>query len=50
LSNDNAQYEAARILKVQLTPARQAGYDATEQKAGIARRLQDQRKMHAAWL
>ncbi len=34
-----AEYEAARILGIELTPARQAGYDAVE-KNGVVRRLQ----------
>jgi hypothetical protein len=34
------RYEAARILGIELTPARQAGYDAIEQKDGAARYLQ----------
>lgn len=32
--------EAARLLRVQLTPARQAGYDAVERRNGTTRRLQ----------
>ena len=35
-----AEYEAARLLGVELTPARQAGYDAIEQRSGQAWRLQ----------
>jgi hypothetical protein len=35
-----AEYEAARILGVELTAARQAGYDATENLNGETRRLQ----------
>src|SRR5439155_4477295 len=34
------EYEAARILGVELTPARQAGYDAIEKNGGTIRRLQ----------
>ena len=34
------RYEAARILGVELTAARQAGYDATEKSGGTIRRLQ----------
>ena len=30
ITGEVAEYEAARILGVELTPARQAGYDATE--------------------
>jgi hypothetical protein len=40
ITGEVAEYEAARILGVQLTPARQAGYDATEQTSGEVRRLQ----------
>lgn len=35
-----AEYEAVRLLGVELTPARQAGYDAIEESAGATRRLQ----------
>ena len=35
-----AEYEAARTLGVTLTPARQAGYDATENVRGKIRTLQ----------
>jgi hypothetical protein len=35
-----AEYEAARLLSVELTPARQAAYGATEVRDGIVRRLQ----------
>jgi hypothetical protein len=40
ITGEVAEYEAARILGVQLTPARQAGYDAVETQNGSARRLQ----------
>jgi hypothetical protein len=40
ITGEVAEYEAARILGVQLTPARQAGYDATEKKPGGTRHLQ----------
>src|SRR5262245_39461130 len=40
ITGEVAEYEAARILGVELTPARQAGYDAIEQTAGAERRLQ----------
>lgn len=40
ITGEVAEYEAARILGVQLTPARQAGYDATEQTSAGLRRLQ----------
>ena len=40
ITGEVAEYEAARILGVQLTPARQAGYDATEKKSGRIRHLQ----------
>jgi hypothetical protein len=40
ITGEVAEYEAARMLGVELTPARQAGYDAIEQTGGTARRLQ----------
>lgn len=40
ITGEVAEYEAARILGLQLTPARQAGYDAIERKNGAAWRLQ----------
>jgi hypothetical protein len=40
ITGEVAEYEAARILGVTLTPARQAGYDATEGKGKQLRRLQ----------
>jgi hypothetical protein len=40
ITGEVAEYEAARILGVTLTPARQAGYDATEGKGRNLRRLQ----------
>ena len=40
ITGEVAEYEAARILGVELTPARQAGYDAVEAKDGAVRRLQ----------
>jgi hypothetical protein len=40
ITGEVAEYEAARILGVRLTPARQAGYDATEEIDGAVRRLQ----------
>jgi hypothetical protein len=40
ITGEVAEYEAARILGVQLTPARQAGYDAVETSGGTVRRLQ----------
>jgi hypothetical protein len=40
ITGEVAEYEAARILGVKLTPARQAGYDATEVVGGKARTLQ----------
>lgn len=40
ITGEVAEYEAARILKVALTPARQAGYDATETRDGQVFRLQ----------
>ena len=40
ITGEVAEYEAARILGVELTPARQAGYDATEIRHGQTFRLQ----------
>jgi len=40
ITGEVAEYEAARILGVELTPARQAGYDAVETRNGTKRRLQ----------
>jgi hypothetical protein len=40
ITGEVAEYEAARILGVSLTPARQAGYDGIELKNGRQRRLQ----------
>ena len=34
ITGEAAEYEAARILGIQLTPARQAGYDAVEDRDG----------------
>jgi hypothetical protein len=40
ITGEVAEYEAARLLSVELTAARQAGYDATETRNGEKRRLQ----------
>lgn len=40
ITGEVAEYEAARILGIELTPARQAGYDAIEMRNGQAVRLQ----------
>ena len=40
ITGEVAEYEAARILGVRLTPARQPGYDATEEVNSTERRLQ----------
>ena len=40
ITGEVAEYEAARILGVKLTPARNTGFDATEQRNGSIRRLQ----------
>lgn len=40
ITGEVAEYEAARLLGVELTPARQTGYDATEIRDGVLRRLQ----------
>jgi hypothetical protein len=40
ITGEVAEYEAARILDIELTPARQAGYDAIEIRDGRSFRLQ----------
>lgn len=40
ITGEVAEYEAARLLGLQLTPARQAGYDAVEGAGPSSRRLQ----------
>jgi len=40
ITGEVAEYEAARVLGIQLTPARQAGYDAVEMVDHVERRLQ----------
>lgn len=40
ITGEFAEYEAARLLGVDLTPARQAGYDAVEYKGKKTRHLQ----------
>jgi hypothetical protein len=40
ITGEVAEYEAARLLGVELTPARWAGYDAIEQREGKPWRLQ----------
>lgn len=40
ITGEVAEYEAARILEVELASARQSGYDATEQVGMKVRRLQ----------
>ena len=40
ITGEVAEYEAARVLGVELTVARQAGYDAIENQNGETRRLQ----------
>ena len=40
ITGEVAEYEAARILGIELTPARQAGYDAIDVSNGMTRRLQ----------
>src|SRR5687767_9192533 len=40
ITGEVAEFEAARILRVELTPARQAGYDAVERVNGTTRTLQ----------
>ena len=40
ITGEVAEYEVARLLRVELTPARHAGYDAVEFRDGLLRRLQ----------
>src|SRR6266536_1871394 len=40
VTGEVAEYEAARILGVELTAARQAGYDAIERIDGVTKKLQ----------
>lgn len=40
ITGEVAEYEAARILGLELTPVRQTGYDAIEKNSGKIRRLQ----------
>lgn len=40
ITGEVAEYEASRLLGINLTPARQAGFDATETVDGVVRRLQ----------
>lgn len=40
ITGEVAEYEAARILGLRLTVARQAGYDATEERDGMKHRIQ----------
>ena len=40
VTGEVAEYEAARILSINLTSARQEGYDAVEQSNGLTRHLQ----------
>ena len=40
ITGEVAEYEASRVLGVELTPARQVGYDAIETVDGAVRRLQ----------
>lgn len=40
ITGEVAEYEAARLLGVELTPARQAGYDAVERRDGRELKLQ----------
>ncbi len=40
VTGEVAEYEAARILGVELTAARQAGYDAIERVGGATKKLQ----------
>jgi hypothetical protein len=40
VTGEVAEYEAAHILRIELTPVRQADYDAIERRNGSIRRLQ----------
>lgn len=40
ITGEVAEYEAARILGIKLTPARNTGFDAVERKNGSSRKLQ----------
>ena len=40
VTGEIAEYEAARILKVKLSPARQSGYDAVRKRKGKDEKLQ----------
>jgi hypothetical protein len=40
ITGEVAEYEAARLLCIELTEARNAGYDAVEERAGTTRHLQ----------
>jgi hypothetical protein len=40
ITGEVAEYEAARLLNLDLTPARQAGFDAVERVGPVTRRLQ----------
>ncbi len=40
ITGEVAEYEASRILGLKLTPARQAGYDATESSDKLERKIQ----------
>ena len=40
ITGEVAEYEAARLLRVELAPARQSGYDALERRDGTLRKLQ----------
>jgi hypothetical protein len=40
ITGEVAEYEAARILSLKLTPARNAGYDVIEERRGSEHRLQ----------
>jgi hypothetical protein len=44
VTGEVAEYEAARILGIELTPARHAGYDAIESRNGLEIRLQIKRR------
>ena len=50
ITGEVAEYEASRILGVELTPARQAGYDAIETINGVGEAITDQGPLSAQGL
>jgi hypothetical protein len=50
ITGEVAEYEAARLLGLRLTEARQAEFDAIEERDGKERRLQIKRPLSLAWM